>query len=125
VPATVPGPAGLVTTVLAVAQAHFAEGRHALADAFLQLIRQPDAPPAATWQELGNLQFTLGEYEAAGRAYGYAAAYHPKDAGLQVRLARTCLRLDDRPNFEGYLQRALALDPDNSPALQLLAEVNQ
>lgn len=74
---------------------------------------------------MGHLHFSLGEYVAAGRAYGFAAAYDPQDVSLQVRLAHTCLRLDDIPSFEGYLGRALALDPESAPALQLLADLNR
>jgi tetratricopeptide (TPR) repeat protein len=121
----VPGPAGLLTALVNAAQEHFAASRFAAANAFLKLIRQPDTQPAATWQQLGHLHFALADYEAAGRAYGYAAAYHPRDASLQVRLAHTCLRLDDIPSFEGHFRRALALEPESAPALQLLADLNR
>lgn len=123
--AVVPGPAGLRSIVLDAAQEHFAAASYAAADAFLKLIRQPATHPAATWQQLGHLHFSLAEYEAAGRAYGYAAAYDPRDASLQVRLAHTCLRLDDVASFEGYMRRALALNPESAPALQLLADLNR
>ncbi len=123
--ATVPGPAGLVAILLTAAQEHFATSRYAAANAFLQLVPRPDAHPAATWQQLGHLHFSLAEYNAAGRAYGYAAAYFPRDAGLQVRLAHTCLRLEDFTSFENYLRRALVLDPESPPALQLLADLNR
>ena len=122
---TVPGPTGLLTQIVEAAQAHFAAARYAVAIAFVKLIRQPDPDPASTWERLGHLHFGLGEYEEAGRAYGYAAAYDPQDAGLQVRLAHTCLRQDDIPSFEGYLGRALKLDPESAPALQLLADINR
>jgi tetratricopeptide (TPR) repeat protein len=122
---TVPDPAGLLTTLVNAAQEHFSASHYAAANAFLQLIRQPDTQPAATWQQLGHLHFALAEYDAAGRAYGYAAAYAPRDASLQVRLAHTCLLLNDIPSFEGYLRRALALDSESAPALQLLADLNR
>ncbi len=125
VPPTVPGPAGLVSTILTAAQEHFAEASYAVANAFLKLVPQPEAHPATTWQQLGHLHFSLAEYEAAGRAYGYAAAYFPRDAAIQVRLAHTCLHLDDLASFEGYLRRALVLDPESAPALQLLADLNR
>lgn len=124
-PASVPGPAGLVSALLTAAQEHFAASHFAAADAFLKLVPLPAAHPRTTWQQLGHLHFALAEYEAAGRAYGYAAAYAPRDASLQVRLAHTCLRLADLPSFERYLQRALALDPESAPALQLLADLNR
>lgn len=124
-PATVPDVAGLVRHLLTAAQEHFATARYQTAHAFLQLVPQPNAHPAATWQNLAHLHFSLAEYEAAGRAYGYAAAYAPRDPALQVRLAHTCLRLDDFSSFERYLARALALDPDSPAALQLLADLNR
>ena len=123
--ATVPGPTGLLANLVTAAQAHFAATHYATAIAFLELVQFPDPQPARTWQRLGHLHFSLAEYDAAGRAYGYAAAYDPRDASLQVRLAHTCLRLDDVPSFEGYLERALALDPESAPALQLLADLNR
>ena len=104
---------------------HFTASHYAAADAFLKLVRLHDTHPAATWQQLGQLYFSLAEYEAAGRAYGYAAAYDAGDASLQVRLAHTCLLLGDIPSFEGYMRRALALDPESPPALQLLADLNR
>ena len=115
----------LVATLLDAAQEHFTASRYAAADACLKLIRLPDTHPSATWQQLGHLHFALAEYEAAGRAYGYAAAYDSHDASLQVRLAHTCLLLEDIPSFEGYMQRALALDSESTPALQLLADLNR
>jgi tetratricopeptide (TPR) repeat protein len=111
--------------LLTAAQEHFATSHYAAANAFLQLVPLPGTHPAATWQQLGHLHFSLAEYNAAGRAYGYAAAYFPRDAGLQVRLAHTCLHLDDFASFENYLRRALALDSESAPALQLLADLNR
>jgi tetratricopeptide (TPR) repeat protein len=124
-PALVPDAAGLVSTLLLAARTHFAAGSYETADAFLKLIPQPGTSPRETWQQLGHLHFSLAEYDAAGRAYGFAAAHSPGDASLQVRLAHTCLRLDDIPSFESYLGRALALDPESPPALQLLADLNR
>ena len=122
---TVPDSAGLVAIVLEAAQEHFTDARYAAADAFLKLVRQPATHPGATWQQLGQLHFSMAEYDAAGRAYGYAAAYDPRDASLQVRLAHTCLLLEDIPSFEGYMRRALDLDSESAPALQLLADLNR
>jgi len=123
--AVVPGPAGLVAILVQAAQEHFAAGRYVAAEAFLKLIRQPAAHPAVTWRESGRLHFSLGDYDAAGRAYGYAAAYDPRDVSLQVRLAHVCLLLDDIASFEGYLQRALDMDPESVPALQLLGDLSR
>ena len=115
----------MVSILLAAAQAHFEDSSYAVANTFLGLLRQSVAHPAATWQQLGHLHFSLAEYEEAGQAYGYAAAYAPRDASLQVRLAHTCLCLEDFASFENYLRRALSLDSENTPALQLLADLNR
>jgi len=122
---TVPGSAELFSILVDAAREHFTASRYAAADAFLKLIGLHNTHPAATWQQLGQLYFSLAEYEAAGRAYGYAAAYDPSDASLQVHLAHTCLLLGDVPSFEGYMRRALARDPESPPALQLLADLNR
>jgi len=121
----VPDSAEMVSLLLEAAQEHFTAGCYAAAEAFLKLIRVPDMDPATTWQQLGQLHFSLADYEAAGRAYGYAAAYDPRDASLQVRLGHICLLLEDIPGFEGYLRRALALDSKSATALQLLADLNR
>ena len=121
----VPGSGGMMALVVESAQAHFVAGHYAVADAFLKLIQQDDAPPGSIWEQLGQLHFRLAEYESAGRAYGYAAAYDPQNATLQTRLAQICLCLDDIPSFEGYLRRALRLDSACAPALQLLADLNR
>ncbi len=121
----VPDSVEMVALLLEAAQEHFTAGRYATAEAFLKLIRVPDPDPAATWQQLGQLHFSLADYEAAGRAYGYAAAYDPRDASLQVLLGHICLLLEDIPGFEGYLHRALALDSESAAALQLLADLNR
>ncbi|MBE7498730.1 MAG: hypothetical protein HS113_00125 [Verrucomicrobiales bacterium] len=81
--------------------------------AFLCLLTLPAQSPADLWQGLGHLRYALGQYEPAGVAYGYAAAYRPRDATLQARLALTCLALGDLPSFHAYRRRALALDPQS------------
>jgi len=121
----VPDFAEMAALLLEAAQEHFTAGRYAAAEAFLKLIRVPDMDPATTWQQLGQLHFSLADYESAGRAYGYAAAYDPRDVSLQVRLGHICLLLEDIPGFEGYLRRALALDSESATALQLLADLNR
>jgi Flp pilus assembly protein TadD len=79
--------------------------------------------PATTWCEAAHLHFALADYESAGWAYGFAAAHRPDDAAIQIRLALTCHQLGDRASAQGYLDRALSLDPLNPQARKLLDEL--
>lgn len=123
--ATVPGPSGLVQVLVAAAKKEFAVGRPVRAQAFLDLVRQAGTHPDVTWRRTGELLFEAGEFESAGRALGFAAAFNPADAGLQAQLARVCFCLGDLEAFEGYLGRALALNARHPAALELVAEVNR
>lgn len=124
-PSVVPDSAVLMADLLSAAHAHFQASRLDTAEAFLRLVPGPTTDPWRTWRDLGHLHFSLAEFEAAGRAYGYAAAFRPDMADLQVDLARTCLELDDIDNFEAYLTRALRLEPDNRCGLKLLADLHR
>lgn len=118
--AVVPSPAACVQTILADAHAQYRAGNVVATRAFLCLLTLPAQSPADLWQGLGHLRYALGQYEPAGVAYGYAAAYRPRDASLQARLALTCLALGDLSSFHAYRRRALTLDPRNLAARQLL-----
>ncbi len=121
----VEGPDPLVVAILAAVRARLTSVHPESARAFQRLLGRATTKPGRTWRELGRLLFDDDEFEAAGRAFGYAAAYEPDDAGLQATLALTCLRLDDVPAFEGYLQRAFTLEPTNQVALELLANLTR
>lgn len=118
-----PFPLDLVAELTRAARHEFTAGRPESASQCLRLINRVGASPARGWRHLGDWYFRHGDFESAGRALGRAAAHRPADATLQASLARVCLRLQDVPSFEGYLARALALDPRNLLALELLAEV--
>lgn len=124
-PPSVPGVDGLVSALLSAASARFKSVQPKSARAFLRLVRRAESKPGRTWEDFGRLLFEDREYAAAGRAFGYAAAYRPTDAGLQATLALTCLRLDDLASFQGYIQRAIAIDPTNPVALEMLADLNR
>lgn len=115
----------LIADLLSAAQGHYRASRFVAAEAFLRLIPQPATPLAETWRGLGRLHYSLAQYDEAGRAFGFAAAHRPDDADLQVDLALTCLQLDDVDSFEGYLSRALRLEPDSRRGLQLLADLHR
>jgi len=122
---SVPDAAGLRVTLLEAAKDQFRRGNFIAAQACLELVRRPGADPADTWLALSRLHFAVGDFEAAGRTCGYAAAYRPQDADLQARLALICFRLGDLRCFEIHLARALALDEENVNAWQLLADLNR
>jgi tetratricopeptide (TPR) repeat protein len=109
-----------VQAILADAHAQYRAGNATSTRAFLCLLTLRVQSPADLWQTLGHLRYALGQYEPAGVAYGYAAAYRPRDAALQARLALTCLALGDLPSFHAYRRRARSLDPQNLTARQPL-----
>lgn len=119
------GPAALVSSLVSAAAREFGEGYPERANLFLRLVHPAVTHPGRTWRQAGQLHFDHGRFEEAGLAFGQAAAFFPSDVELQVRLARTCLHLGDVPNFEGYLQRALTLNPAHPAAIELVADVNR
>ncbi len=123
--ARVPGPVGLVRVLVAAAEREFGSGQPGRAQRYLDLVRGAATHPDSTWRRAAELLYQGGEFEAAGRAFGYAAAYDPGDAGLQAELARVCFSLGDLDSFDGYMRRALVLDPEHPLTLELIAEVNR
>lgn len=122
---TVSGSELMVRSILAAAHMQYEGGNLGAARDFLILLEPLKAHTSDTLLALGNIHYQLKEYEPAGTAYGRAAGLAPEDASLQAALARTCLKLEDVKGFEGYLGRALQLDPANWDALKLLADANR
>lgn len=115
----------LWTCLFDATRARLLAGRPDQAREYLRLFPRARRYPRRTWQDLGRLLYRHGEFEAAGKALGIAAAHRPGCAEIQARIALVCLRLEDIPAFEGYLHRALLLDPSNAFALELLADVTR
>lgn len=124
-PTVLPLVAELLTTLFEAARDRLSAGRPDQARDYLRLLPRVRRQPRRAWVDLGKMFYGHGEFEAAGRALGIAAAHQPGSAEIQARLALVCLRLEDIPAFEGYLQRALLLDPANRFALELLADVTR
>lgn len=120
-----PQAAELLTALFEAARDRLSAGRPDQARDYLRLLPRVRRQPLRAWMDLGKMFYGHGEFEAAGKALGIAAAHQPGSAEIQARLALVCLRLEDIPAFEGYLQRALFLDPSNRFALELLADVTR
>lgn len=124
-PAALPCAAELLSCLFEAARDRLSAGRPDQAREYFRLLPRVRRQPRRAWMDLGRLLYGHGEFEAAGKALGIAAAQHPGSAEIQARIALVCLRLEDIPAFEGYLQRALHLDPSNPFALELLADVTR
>jgi tetratricopeptide (TPR) repeat protein len=121
-PAPARGRKDLVQDVIRSAEEHYQAGDFARARQFLQLLDSLAAHTAETLQTAGNLSLLLGEFELAGEALHRALALRPDDASLLVSLALVDFRRQNHPNINGFLARALLLEPENLEALKLLAD---
>jgi tetratricopeptide (TPR) repeat protein len=115
----------MVQSMLQTAQQHLQSDNLPAARDFLKMVGQLGGHDANSWHALGNVEFMLGNFEQAGRAFGKAARLRPTDAGLQVLLAVTCLRLRDTPSCQAYLSRAFALEPSSPDAFKVLADLHR
>lgn len=78
---------------------------------------------AAAVHILGNAQFFLGDFEAAGRSFSVLVDLLPDNAQAQFLLAEALVRNGDIAGAAASLQRGLALDEGNTDALILLARL--
>lgn len=124
-PVALPQAAELLTCLFEAARNRLSAGRPDQARDYFRLLPRVRRQPRRAWMDLGKMLYGHGEFEAAGKALGIAAAHRPDSAEIQARLALVCLRLEDIPAFEGYLHRALHLDPSNPFSLELLADVTR
>ena len=114
--------AALVAAIMRLAEGYFAKKQLAEARDSLSLLDAAAAHTSETLQTMGNLSVLLGQHEAGAAAFGRALALRPDNVPVLVALALMDLQLHQDPNFGDYLNRALALDPENPDALKLLAD---
>jgi predicted aspartyl protease len=80
------------------------------------------AEPASSAVDSANVLFQGGKFAEAGKIYAQLAAQDPKDYAAIIQLGRIALlsnRLDDA---QGWLEKAIALRPDDADAKVMLAE---
>ena len=113
-----------VRAIIQTAEEHYQQRNLAAARQSLLLLDTLAAHTPDTLQTIGNLSLLLGEHEPAGEAYRRALALKPDDVSLLVSLALVDFHLRTHPDFNGFLSRALELDPENPDALKILADWN-
>jgi tetratricopeptide (TPR) repeat protein len=109
---------------VAQADAAYARGELPTALAALQQAARHAPLCGPLWVALANVQTQLRLYPDALESCLAAEAMQPKAVDTLVRLAAAALRCDDIPRFESALGRALELEPNNTGALRLLADLN-
>lgn len=82
--------------------------------------RKPDFAPA--WAGLAQAYSAAGRDADALKAANHALALDPNDAGTNVLIAATYLRLSDLPHAQEYARHAMQLQPDLSSAHVVLAK---
>jgi protein O-mannosyl-transferase len=80
-------------------------------------------PTAAAYRQIGFVQASLGNSDAALTAFGEALALDPNDAATYTYRGLARIALKDLDGAESDLHRALDLDPGNQVAVQGLATV--
>ena len=79
---------------------------------------------ADQYAELGALQFSLGDYEAAIKANESALACLPRDASFYTSIASANLSLGHIADARAAIERAAAINPDNRGVQDVRARVD-
>ncbi|MGH9809165.1 MAG: aspartyl protease family protein, partial [Terriglobia bacterium] len=94
----------------------------ALITAPLGMANVATAEPASSAIDSANLLFQSGKFAEAGKIYAQIAAQEPKDYAAILQLGRIALLSNQLDDAQGWLEKAIALHPDDADAKVLLAE---
>lgn len=86
------------------------------------LAGQAVAEPKQADVESANLLFQSGKFAEAGKIYTQIAAQDPKDHAAILQLGRIALLSNKLEDAQKWLERAIALKPDDTDAKAMLAE---
>ena len=82
-------------------------------------------PSARVMMEWGMAEAARGDYAAARLAFEQAAARDPAQQRVWLNLVHTCMQLDDLAGAHRAAEQLVRLMPGDSPAAQLLAEIER
>src|SRR5438046_10406647 len=85
----------------------------------LHAISQPKEPE----MESADRLFQAGKFDAAGKHYSKIVAQNPKDHSAILQLGRIALLSNRLDEAQKWLEKALVLQPDDTAAKVMLAEV--
>ena len=94
----------------------------ALITAPLGVANVATAEPASSAINSANLLFQSGKFAEAGKIYAQIAAEDPKDYTAVLQLGRIALLSNQLDDAQGWLEKAIALHPDDADAKVMLAE---
>jgi predicted aspartyl protease len=83
-------------------------------------VRAADPPPDP---DQANALFKAGKFAEADKIYAQIADHDPKNARAATRLGQIALLSNRLQRAQNWLEKALAINPDEAPAKALLAEV--
>src|SRR5580704_13037479 len=107
-----------------LAQAYHLSGQDELALRAIRLSLKAEPDNASVWQKYGELLCVNQDCEGALRWLFKAQHSDAKLPQIDYDIAVTDLKLMDLPGSSQYAARAVETQPDNVPALQLLATVD-
>lgn len=93
----------------------YVEGKNVKAaeDIFTRLSTDSDPEiQASAFNNLGNLAFLKGDYQAAQKAYTTALTLSPNDGGIAINSARIAWKLNDVKPAQSFLKKAQELTPN-------------
>ncbi len=90
-------------------------GKSKAARSRLNQVLELDSVNAAALNNLGNLAYLEKDYKAAKASYLKASQADPEDPGVLLNLARASMKLGDKKEAKGFVDRAVKLDDGLGP----------
>ncbi|MDI9637304.1 tetratricopeptide repeat protein [Kamptonema cortianum] len=113
----------LVLAQLCRACVQFRIGNAEQIEANLKLLTEKEPEDSRSWFALGEFYEAMGNAQRASDAFEASAKHAPEEPAILHRLARAQLALGMPVNAERNLLKAVEMEDDDKPSLDLLSEV--
>ena len=98
-------------------------GNAEIIEASLKKLTGLEPEDARAWFALGNLYSTVDDHESASKAFEAAHAAQPDEPAILTRLGQSQLALGMPVNAERNFRKAVEMEGDDKPSMDLLANV--